>query len=84
MQVNIKARYGIIGKSVKYFEEISNVSDLQRVIKALVTTSDAWINDIQVVGRGYVKMFAYNHQQELVDVLTGKTKELHADINRTV
>jgi hypothetical protein len=29
-------------------------------------------------------MFAYNHQQELVDVLTGKTKELHADINRTV
>lgn len=84
MRVIINKRYGIIGKSVQYFDNISDTKDLQRVIASLVNSSDAWIDDIRVVGRGYVKMFAMNKPQALVNVITGVTKELPDDINRTI
>lgn len=69
MKVRVKARYGIIGETVVDIQSINDKHDLTKAISSVVTASQAWFNDIEVVNNGYVHIWVYNRADELLEAL---------------
>lgn len=55
--------------------EVSNVTDVDRVLKSAVQASRATLNDVVIVKNGYIRDYVYNNKQKLVDYLGGKIAE---------
>ncbi len=83
MKVKIKAR-SITSGSVTYSEECNSVDDIVAITKALVTSSEAYVNDLPFVKNGQVEMYVYNFKEEVLLHLQGNPEELDAKRNPNI
>jgi len=83
MRIRCKTIDVLSGKELVTSEEIGDLTDYVKLRSAVVHTSKAWFNDVQIVNRGYIVNYAYNKEQEITDYLLGNLtiKELNDVIN---
>lgn len=86
MRIRCKTVDVLSGTELVTSEEIGNLSDYVKLRGAVVSTSKAWFNDVQIVKRGYVVDYAYNKEREITDYLLGNLtiKELNDIIHPAV
>lgn len=78
MKVKLITKNGITSGTLETSCNIETVKDIEVVYATIVTSLSAWLGDIQVVKGGFIMEHAQNQKQELVDYLTGKSKEYNA------
>ena len=65
-------------------EVIDNLDDFIKLRAAVVHTSKAWFNDVQIVKNGYITSEAYNYETDIVAFLLGNItrEDLDGIINK--
>jgi len=82
--VKIKSRDAATWETIETSAECNTLEDLRKITTSIVSSSEAWLNDLQVVKHGLIEMFMYNYTKEVLLYLQGNPKELNAKLNREV
>lgn len=69
MKVKCKTRNPITGEIVTYQDTLNDKADYVRIRASMVSSSEAFINDYQIVKNGYITEDAYNNADAIINKL---------------
>lgn len=75
MKIRCEAVDVLDGSRVTTLETINNLDDYIKLRAAVVSTSKAFFNGVQIVKDGYILDYAYNKEREITDFLLGNITE---------